>query len=269
MKIAVAFFGLARSLKYTIESIEQNVLAPLRSLGSVKIFGHLYNQDRILNSRSGEDCELDPNQHQLIRFDALEVEQPNDCLARFEMDTILQAGDPYNDGHKSIINLLHQLNSLDCVTALIDRHYKPSVVVFLRPDLYYHDRLESALKRLDQKREFDTILPSWQSHGGCNDRFAICTSRSYTCYGTRARMVNSYVSRHRPLFSELFLRETLRLGERSIATTAVRATRVRADGRHESEDFSEVSAISNFLQRQRLILRYALSTKLPRWRGID
>lgn len=54
-KVALAFFGLTRSLKFTIDSIRQNVLAPLDEAAiEYDIYLHSYDLESITNSRSAE-----------------------------------------------------------------------------------------------------------------------------------------------------------------------------------------------------------------------
>ena len=55
MKIALAFFGLPRCSAVAFPSIERNLLAPLRAAGELRVFQHLWRQDRVFNPRTGED----------------------------------------------------------------------------------------------------------------------------------------------------------------------------------------------------------------------
>jgi hypothetical protein len=59
MKIAVCFRGISRSLSHTIDSIRENVIAPSRAFGEVRVFTHLFDQKTINNPRSGEIGQLD------------------------------------------------------------------------------------------------------------------------------------------------------------------------------------------------------------------
>ena len=55
MKIALAFFGLPRCTALAFPSIERNLLAPLRAVGELRVFQHLWRQERIFNPRTRED----------------------------------------------------------------------------------------------------------------------------------------------------------------------------------------------------------------------
>ncbi len=52
--VAVALFGLPRCSAVTVPSIETQILAPLHCFGDVRVYYHLFRQDRIDNPRSGE-----------------------------------------------------------------------------------------------------------------------------------------------------------------------------------------------------------------------
>ena len=61
-RIALCFFGLNRSLRFTSDSVHTNVIAPLRSAGfSVDLFFHTYRIAWLLSSRSGEVTPLYQN----------------------------------------------------------------------------------------------------------------------------------------------------------------------------------------------------------------
>lgn len=67
-RVAVCFFGLTRSLNHTIESIRQNLTGPILKQGiEVDVFVHTYNDvARLINTRTGEDSELDPDQWRML-----------------------------------------------------------------------------------------------------------------------------------------------------------------------------------------------------------
>ena len=53
-RISVAFFGITRSLSYTIDSIRSNIFASARGYGDVFVCCHFFHQSTINNPRSGE-----------------------------------------------------------------------------------------------------------------------------------------------------------------------------------------------------------------------
>jgi hypothetical protein len=255
MRVAIAFYGITRSLRYTYHSIYENVIEPLRSTSDVRVYGHFYNIKNIINVRSGELCEADSSEYKLIDFDSLLIEEPEECLDRFDLSNIFRAKDPYCDDFKSISNLLHQLNSLDKVTALIANKWEPDIVIFLRPDLIYHDSLFEAVSVIKDFSLNAIYLPRWQSWGGYNDRFAICTRKSYVAYGKRGCLVNEYIGFGKLLYSELFLRYALNKSKVNVYGLQLEASRVRADGRLVDEVFLSTGVFKNFFIRLKLLLK--------------
>lgn len=80
-KIAICFFGITRSLSHTVSSIERNVLAPARELGDAAIYSHFFLQRELNNPRSGEQGQLNLDEHRLLPGTWLQLEEPDACLA--------------------------------------------------------------------------------------------------------------------------------------------------------------------------------------------
>jgi hypothetical protein len=243
MKVALAFFGLPRAATATFPSIESRLLAPLRRHAELRVFHHLYRQSHVINPRSGENAPLAPANYAL--FDAFQGElEPRDPLARHPLLATFQAhGMAWEDGDFSLNNLLWQLRSLERVTALMEP-WAPDVAIYARPDQVYHD----ALRLFDLRRAAacasEVALPGWGSWGGYNDRFAICGQAVFATYGNRIRQAAAYCEQTgAPLHSERLLRFVLDGAAIPVRPLTLRASRVRIDGRVESEPFDEVRAL--------------------------
>lgn len=237
LRIAVLFFGITRSLRFTLPSIEANVLAPVRLAGQTRIFAHFFDQSRIDNPRTGEALEVDPVEYRLLAPDGVELEPPEACLAGWDYDRIAAAGDTWHDGHKSVRNLVHQLHSLNRVTALATP-WSPDLWVYVRPDLRYHDSLAPILARAAAGPDETVWVPLWLWRGGLNDRFAVIRgARAAQAYGTRAtRMHDFCAATGGPLHAERLLR--FALADTPVRRIATRATRIRANGAESWESFS-------------------------------
>ena len=71
-RVALCFFGLTRSLNYTLPSIQDNVIGQLHEQGfEVDVFLHTYSDvTHLKNGRTGEDDDLDADQwHMLEPYD--------------------------------------------------------------------------------------------------------------------------------------------------------------------------------------------------------
>jgi hypothetical protein len=107
MRIAVCFRGISRSLSYTIASIRDNVFAPAKNFGEVRVFTHLFDQAEINNPRTGEAGTLNPEEYQLLGSDWLVLEPPDECLEKYNFEHIKSFGDPWGDGFYSLRNVVH------------------------------------------------------------------------------------------------------------------------------------------------------------------
>ena len=67
-KVAVCFFGLTRSLNYTLDSIKENIFTPLeKSNIKYDIILHTYNLDFIKSKRSGENQKLNTQEWKKLK----------------------------------------------------------------------------------------------------------------------------------------------------------------------------------------------------------
>jgi hypothetical protein len=240
IRIAICFFGITRSLSHTIESIEKNIFTPARSFGTVRIFAHFFNQNEVQNPRSGESGKFDAKEYELLNPDWVQLEEPGVCLAAHGFETLKAYGDSWDDGFKSLRNLVHQLHSLNEVTKAASE-WAPDIVLFVRPDLFYHSSLGKHIATALKCESASVILPAWQNwRNGYNDRFAICRMPSaIEAYGTRVTSMHDFCRRGQgPLHSERLLRFVLDEAELTPCWMPTRASRMRIGGRLERERFA-------------------------------
>lgn len=241
--IAICFFGITRSLSFTINSIRHNVVEPAQALGQAKIYSHFFKQAIISNPRTREKGNLNINEYSLLKSDWLKIEEPDTCLDIWNFDDLKSYGDRMSDDFRSIRNLVHQLHSIHSVTEaiLLDA---PDICIFCRPDLEYHDTLSSTIKRAARLRSPGVFLPYWQPWGGANDRFAICVGmEAIRAYGNRVELANAYCRENGPLHAEKLLRYALEREAIPQYPMSNRATRVRFDGNRNWEDFRHPTKI--------------------------
>lgn len=263
MKIAVCFFGITRSLSHTIQSIEGNILAPARARGEVRTFCHFYDQRRIDNPRTGEQGELNPDEHQLLQPDVLRLESSERYLSSDLAAEIRAFGDHYRNDFYSLNNLLLQLFSLRNAWEMAEP-WAPDICLYVRPDLYYHDSFDPYLVR---PRRAMIQIANWGSGfagirnghalAGVNDRFAICHDRrAMRAYGTRIKQAVSYCAQYgHGLHAESLLRYTLVKNDIKVARVPLRASRVRFGGHMKDSNFRD-DRFSKF--------RYAFKRRIKR-----
>ena len=241
MRCLIGFFGITRSLRHTADSIRAGFVDPLRHAGfTTPLVGHFNLPERLSNPRSGEvDVAPDRVESALLRLDLCWVEPQSDSTISAELAVAKRFPDAFADQYRSLANLCHQLRSLQRLWSLLDLAGagEDDLVLLLRPDLLYLDRLDPArdLKPLLHGRA-DLIVPGWQSWGGLNDRFAFCTVRAARIYATRFRLFAEACQEMGGMHAETFLAFVATCHRLRVGLTDLRAVRVRADARVAAND---------------------------------
>ncbi|MEP2473696.1 MULTISPECIES: hypothetical protein [Rhodobacterales] len=240
IQIAVCFFGITRSLRHTLPSIETHVLDVARATGHpVHVYAHFFEQAQIDNPRTGETGALEQDEHKLLPLDQVALEAPGACLAEWDFEGLKSFGDFWGTDFTSLRNLVHQLHSLKQVTEMAGQ---ADVVIFARPDLEYHDSMAKPLRaalRVARAGKGGVWLPWWQAWFGRNDRFAICAgAQAIKAYGTRVtRMRDFCETGPRPMHAEAFVDFVLNDAGVAVHSIGQRASRVRAGGQRAEEEF--------------------------------
>lgn len=238
MKIAIAFYGIPRSTTKSYPSIEKRILSTLPKNAEIKIFYHLYEQASVTNKRSGENAPIEQSAYTPFLVHNGFLETPGECLLKWPVHEIKKFGDTWHDDYQSLGNLMHQLNSLYEVTNLIES-FDPDVVLFLRPDLIYHDTPPSEIYSFLLKEKSAIFIPSWQWWGGYNDRFSICGKEAYSSYGKRITQALNYCqANNKSLNSEELVKFASDKTNLVVYPLNVRASRARVDGTVKKEIFS-------------------------------
>ena len=188
MKVAVGFFGITRSLKFTIKSISKNVITPLEELGyDYKIFLHTYELNNYNNIRTKENyTNINNEEYKLLNPDYFEIEKQDLVLESINPEKYRTNKDPWNTNYNSVDNfLLGQYSKMKLTNIIEKSQINFDYIMFLRPDVEYLNPLEhSFFKNVINKTisipRFG-IYPHAKPH--FNDRFAITNQDTYKIYG--------------------------------------------------------------------------------------
>ncbi len=238
LKCAVAFFGVPRNSIICFPSIQKNIYSVIPESFEVRSFYHLNKQEIIDNPRSNEKgLLLESNYEPFYEMEGV-CESPESALEKWNYDYFYSIGDTWGDKGRSIKNLIYQLSSLREVTLMIERSkFAPDVIIFLRPDLIYHNKIPPFIFKSLSCSPKSIYIPGWQWFKGLNDRFAICGSESYKVYGKRIELAIKYCeSNNLELHAEKLLKY-------SVAHCKVKflkcfASRVRLSGEIVNENFN-------------------------------
>lgn len=251
-KIAICFFGITRSLTYTMRSIKNNIILPANEMADVRVFAHFFRQNLIDNPRSGEYGKLKENEHILLDLDWLSLEDPEICLQSHNFEDLKLYGDSWSDDFRSLKNLVHQLHSIDRVTdAAIS--WNPDIYVYARPDLLYHNSFSRVYQEAFSKDIDIGFYPNWQLYGGINDRFFICRGKEIArAYGKRVHVARDFCKDfNEPLHSERLAAYALSDLKCTLRPIYLKATRVRSNGvlRKESFDHPLIRSLKKFVKK--------------------
>lgn len=251
--IGIVFFGIPRAGASNFPAIVENIIAPAEALGRVVVRYHFYSQAWVLNPKSSENSALPQGDYLPYRDYSGILEDPAVIETSFDLDKICSYGDAYGDGFVSLKNLVRQLHSLEVVTGQVLAE-DPDIVVYVRPDLRYHQSLAPSLDQaLAAAKDKSIYLPPWNwTSGGYNDRFAIVCRNAITAYGFRAQKLMEYLAlRGKPLMAEQFLKYVLDYSLCRVLILPATATRVRVTGAFQGEKFHHVSGGRWFKYRLR------------------
>ena len=231
--VAICFFGLTRSLKFTLSSIQENIFNIL-SKNNIKyhIYLHTYNLEYLTNTRSKEDnVKLDISEWKLLNPDFYNITNQKDFDKTINIKEYLDCGDPWHDKGESLYNFLRQLNSLQIVNKIINNDYNYKCFIYLRPDLKYLNELNinevlDIIKNSEQKIIY---TPKWGTNRGYNDRCYMGTKLAINIVANRKDYIKEYSKINRP-HSERFLKYIIENNNIINKKFSIIADRVRADG---------------------------------------
>ena len=244
INVCICYFGLSRNaLSFgTLESIEENWMKPLSSMGiEPDIYLHSYNLQDLELKRSNEKCNLNPNEWKLLNPHYYSITSQSEFDNSYDMGQIKAYGDGWStDKHHGtqLPNLLRQFNSLKTVTGLLRKKY--DVYIYLRPDLLYLDPISPKTIRQVAKSGKPIIAsPNWQLWGGMNDRFAVMNREAALLYGNRLDYILDFCEEKGPLHAETYLNWLMKQHKVQKIPLKIKAQRVRCNGIVNSEKWSK------------------------------
>ena len=110
MKIALCFWGLTRSLKYTIHSIKKYILHVFKKYNiEYKIFIHTFKFDEKYNNpRTNEiNIELDFEEYKLLDPDYIEIDHQDEVKTDINVFKYRTNADPWKTEYISVDNFLN------------------------------------------------------------------------------------------------------------------------------------------------------------------
>jgi hypothetical protein len=271
MHIAICFWGLLRSLQFTIDNIHEQILLPLNSYGhTYDIYIHTYQFRGTYNSTRNNEANVVVNTSnwQLLHPQYIYIEDQDAFDQNINYELYESKGDPWHNQFGSFKNHMRALNSLYHVTKVLEAvtssnnpDVKPlleyDAVIFARPDVHFLNPLPVQLLSTLPLRETTgyekPVLFLSDFHRSCNgkelnDRFAMGSLSAALIYGKKLEKAYEYSMRH-PLHAEKFTHD--HLTKSSLPTSSLdhiklieipfRFRRVRTNGDFHHRDYEIIA----------------------------
>ena len=208
MNIAICFWGIPRSLKYTIQSIQENILQVFHNNNiTYKIFFHTYQVlEPYNNSRASEtNVILNNDEYKLLNADYICIDNQETIKTKINFESYRTMEDPWDTNYETMDNFILAMYSKKQLWKLLDNcdetftHY-----LFIRPDVLYLNNFD--IKWLEQINDIDIYVPDFHKYANFNDRMALIKNKSIAkIYSNVFDHMLEY-SKYCSLHSETFIR---------------------------------------------------------------
>jgi len=205
MKVALCFWGLTRSLKYTLHSIKKYILQVFHKHNiEYKIFLHTYYFDtQYINPHACEyNIDLDFEEYKLLKPDFFEIDNQDEIKKNINVLKYRTQNDPWNSGYVCVDNFLCAMYSKKQLGIMVDNcDEKFDNIIYLRPDVKYHTYFD--IKYLSMVNKYTICTPNFHLFPKLNDRFCILNNDNLQKYYSLFDKMYEY-SLSYPLHSERF-----------------------------------------------------------------
>ena len=237
MKIAFAFWGITRSLKFTIQSIHKKIFEILQKNNiEYTIFMHTYKLNSYQNVRTKENvCTVDNDEYKLLNPDYITIHDQDTIKKQLNLPSYRSFPDPWNTNYNSVDNFVLSMYSKQQVTKMIENtNIKYDYIIFLRPDVEYVDNFDIKFLKLATNKAI--CIPNFHlfSKYHFNDRFCISNLKTYKLYGNVFDQLLA-LSRMQELHSETIIGQLMQKYHLEIIRIPFRFLRVRSDGRRDDQ----------------------------------
>jgi hypothetical protein len=234
MKIAIGFFGITRSLKYTIDSIKNNIFNILiKNNIEYDVYMHTYNLTNYKNIRTKEninDEDIDNEEYKLLQPDFVEIDIQEDIKQKINLFQYRTFNDPWNTNYNSVDNFILGQYSKQKLTNMIKKqNFNYDYVLFMRPDCLYLESFKIDFFNLVNDNSI--IIPNFHLFGSYNfnDRFCITNMNTYNIYGCIFDNLLE-ISKNNPLHSETVIGKIIFENKINVIRVKFNFSRVRFNG---------------------------------------
>jgi len=233
MKIGLAFWGLTRSLKYTIKSIEKHILNVLNNNKiEFDIYIHTYQVNSIYNNPRAREknIKLDNTEYKLLKPKYFKIDDQDKIKKKLKLLEYRTNPDPWKTNYVTVDNFICAMYSkMEVIKLVKNSRIKYDYIIFLRPDvLYLNDFDINIFIKINNK---NICIPNFHLYSNFNDRFFIGTYKNAMIYGFLFKDLlkySKYKRLHSETFNYVFMHDINKL---NIIYIKFYFNRIRADGR--------------------------------------
>lgn len=230
--IAICFWGLTRSLSYTIDSIQTHIFNVLKSHNlEYDIYLHTYTfESEYVNVWANErNIKLNFDEYKLLKPTYFQIDDQDKIKVQLKLHNYRTYKDHWNSNYVCCDNFICSLYSKLQVAQMIEQSGKTyKYIIYCRPDVKYLNNLPIDI--LNKINDVNIVTPIFNKWNGLNDRFFIGNYTNGLRYGKAFNELLNY-SRRNKIHSETFIKWYL--GKRYTLTnvdTHFFFNRVRCDG---------------------------------------
>jgi hypothetical protein len=243
VKVAICFWGLTRSLKHTLNSIEKHIFNVFKQANiEYKIFIHTYEVNSLYNNeRAGEfRITLDNNEYKLLKSDHITIDNQDEIKNQIDFLSYRTHRDPWNTNYRTIDNFILAMYSKKQLYKLFETIDDGSFTHFLclRPDVRYLNDFN--LSWISSINENEIYVPCFHyRYWGFNDRMCFTSNKNIFKLYTNVFDYMLKYSKQKPLHSESIHRDLMMSYNIKIIPIPFFFNRIRANG-EEKKDVSNV-----------------------------
>lgn len=255
-KVAFVFYGLLRSIQYTLPNLQKHIFLPVLDAGyEYDIYCHNYTfppNYKYNNHRAREyNIVLDPDAYKLLNPKYYITDNQLDIAEQLCLETYRTRGDPWpHTQYKSLDNYLLAMYSKKKISELLKQNIESlpgqhnyECVIFIRSDVLFEKAIQidkiCQLLNSQQPSTRPCLIPNFQHWlGGLNDRMFISKPELAVQFGRSFDLLYD-ISKERKLHSEQINKYLIQEVYKSTPILVpIFFSRVRADGTQLKESYN-------------------------------
>lgn len=235
MKIAICFWGLTRSLKFTIESLQDKLFLPLEKHNiQFDKFIHTFYFDGLYNNKHGNEknVQLDFDEYKLLNPDYFLKENQDEVIKNIDFSKYEFNNTVYNN-RTTFRNAILAQYSMKKVTELVENtKIKYDYLLFIRPDCKIVDKFN--YRNFLFAKNNRVLSPKFGKSTGLNNRMFIGNYNQGIIFGKSIDYIEEYTNEKvyiaEPFIMWIVKKKMFPNKKMSIKFINFRFQRIRANG---------------------------------------